>query len=132
MKKLSFYKKLFSWAIIALTVWFFVKTLRNNWNNLEGVSLKPDLLTVMSIILFVISIISSGILWGKIIEKLAKIKLPSAESVRVHLASWLLKYIPGQAGSLINKIAWGRKKKIDGKKVTASFIYENVFLLLAL
>jgi len=131
MKKISFYKTLFSWVVVGLTLLFFAKTLRNNWDNLEGISIRPDMYVLAGIILFVISIVSSGILWGKIVEKLTKIKLDSTESVRVHLASWLLKYIPGQAGSLINKIAWGRKNKIDGKKITTSFIYENVFLLLA-
>ncbi len=78
-----------------------------------------------------LSIISSGVLWGKIVDKLTEANIPAREAIRVHLASWLLKYIPGQAGSLINKIAWGRKRDLDGKKITASFIYENVFLLLA-
>jgi hypothetical protein len=45
--------------------------------------------------------------------------------------SWLMKYIPGQAGSFLGKIGWAKQQQIDGKKITASFIYENIFLLLA-
>ncbi|HEX5798185.1 MAG TPA: lysylphosphatidylglycerol synthase domain-containing protein [Candidatus Saccharimonadales bacterium] len=131
MKYLKLYKTLFSWAIVAVVIFFFAKTLQNNWNNLGEVSLKPDLLIVIAVILYVLSIVSSGILWGKIVDKLTKAQIPIREAIRVHLASWLLKYIPGQAGSLINKIAWGRQRKLDGKKITASFVYENVFLLLA-
>jgi glycosyltransferase 2 family protein len=131
MKHLKLYKTLFSWAIVAVVIFFFAKTLQHNWNNLGEVSLKPDHLIVIAVILYVLSIVSSGILWGKIVDKLTGAYIPGREAVRVHLASWLLKYIPGQAGSLINKIAWGRQRKLDGKKITASFVYENVFLLLA-
>lgn len=131
MKQARIYKTIFSWAVIALTVFFFAKSLQKNWDNLQGVSLTPDLLTILAIILFVLSIVSSGILWGKIAEQLTKTKIHTAEATQVHLASWLLKYVPGQAGSLLNKLAWSKKRGVDGKKVTASFIYENVFLLLA-
>lgn len=128
---LKFYKSLLSWAVIGVTLFFFAKTLQRNWDNLGEVSLTPDLLVVAAVILYVLSIVSSGILWGKIVKRLTGTSIPAREATRVHLASWLLKYIPGQAGSLINKIAWGRSRKLDGKKITASFIYENVFLLLA-
>lgn len=131
MKRLKLYKTLFSWAVVAIVVLFFAKALQNNWNNLGDISLKPDLLIFIAVILYVVSIVSSGMLWGKIVDKLTVAQISSREAVRVHLASWLLKYIPGQAGSLINKIAWGRQRKLDGKKITASFVYENVFLLLA-
>ncbi len=131
MKKIARYRSLLSWVIIIVTVYFFAKTLKNNWDNLEGVSLAPDLLIVAAVILFVLSIVSSGLLWGKVAKKLTGARVSAAEAVRIHLASWLLKYIPGQAGSLLNKLAWAKQRNIDGKKITASFIYENVFLVLA-
>jgi len=131
MKLIKRYRILISWTVIALTAFFFAKTLQQNWNNLEGVTISPNHITLAALIFFVLSIISSGYLWGEIVEKLTRKKVSRTEVIRVHLASWLLKYIPGQAGSLINKLAWGKSKKIDGKLITASFIYENVFLILA-
>jgi uncharacterized membrane protein YbhN (UPF0104 family) len=131
MKSIKKYKALGTWVIILLTGYFFAKTLQQNWDNLHDVDLSPNYLSLLSLVFFVLSIASSGYLWGKIVARLSRRKIDSSEAVRVHMASWLLKYIPGQAGSLINKLAWGKQNKIDGKLITASFIYENVFLILA-
>ena len=49
----------------------------------------------------------------------------------VHSASWLLKYIPGQAGSLLNKLVWGKDKGFSRTLIVITFIYENIFLQLA-
>jgi glycosyltransferase 2 family protein len=49
----------------------------------------------------------------------------------VHSASWLLKYIPGQVGSLLNKVIWGQKRGLSRTLVVITFIYENVFLQIA-
>lgn len=121
----------FSWVVIALVATLFAKTLKDNWDNLEGISLRPDIFVILSLVCFVVSIVLSGVAWGKIVDRLTGKRIPIKEAVQIHLASWLLKYVPGQAGSFLNKIAWAKKRKIDGKKITASFIYENVFLLLA-
>lgn len=125
------FRPFIAWIIIAITAYFFAKSLANNWESIKDISLKPDIWIILSLIFFVVSVVSSGWLWGKIVSSLVDRKVSNKEAIRVHLASWLFKYIPGQAGSLINKISWGRKKGYDGKKITASFIYENVYLLLA-
>ena len=46
-------------------------------------------------------------------------------------ASWLLKYIPGQVGAVVNKVLWAGKKGVSRSLVIVTFIYENVFLQLA-
>jgi len=49
----------------------------------------------------------------------------------LHTSSWLLKYIPGQVGSLVNKVDWGRRAGYSRALIVITFIYENVFLQLA-
>lgn len=50
------------------------------------------------------------------------------DSVRVHVGAWLLKYIPGQIGSVVYKVSWGSKKGFKKVDVVLSFVYENLFL----
>lgn len=125
------YRFIVSIAVILITTYFFANTLKNNWQNVQDYQFAPNAYSALAILLFVISVALSGHLWGEIISRLSRKKVATKEAIRVHFSSWLLKYVPGQAGSLINKLAWGKKEKIDGKLVTASFIYENTFLLLA-
>ena len=73
----------------------------------------------------------SGLLWGAMVASLGKVHV-GARSRRsaVHCASWLLKYVPGQVGSVANKVVWSTERGISRTLVIISFVYENVFLLL--
>lgn len=124
-------KTIVSWAVVGVAGVLFVKALQANWNNLGEIELRPDIFVALALVCFVLSIVASGVAWGRIVNRLIGTPVPLREAIQIHLASWLLKYIPGQTGSFFNKIAWAKKRGIDGKKVTASFIYENTFLLLA-
>lgn len=119
-----------AWAVIALVAYLFARSLINNWNNIQTIGFSFNGYSLVSLILFVLAVLCSGILWGQIVRKLG-MKISDIEAMRVHTSSWLLKYIPGQAGSFINKLAWGTKNGHSKKVTTISFIYENVFLLLA-
>lgn len=41
-------------------------------------------------------------------------------------ASWLLKYVPGQVGAVVNKAVWAAKKRISRVLVIVTFVYENL------
>jgi hypothetical protein len=124
-------KNVIGLLVIAVVGLLFYRSFSANIDNLEGVSLRPDFLIACALILFVLQVIVMGYSWGRITIALTKVAIPPAESIKIQLASWLLKYIPGQAGSFLNKVAWAKQRKIDGKKIAASFIYENAYLLLA-
>lgn len=85
---------------------------------------------VLAVFVFVLAVVISGVLWGRLVramdEKAASI--PIYEYVRVHLASWLLKYIPGQAGAVVNKAVWAKKHNIPQNKILMTILYENIFL----
>jgi uncharacterized membrane protein YbhN (UPF0104 family) len=121
----------FAWAVIGATAYFFARALIKNWHNLEGVDLSVDGWTAAGIVLFALAVVSSGTLWGSIVETLSGRPLRRREAVRVQLLSWLLKYIPGQAGSYVSKISWGVKHGYSKKLITITFIYENAFLAIA-
>lgn len=131
MKIFTRHQKLIAWVVIIATGYFFAKTIQQNWNNLENIDLKPDFWILLAILSYAVSVICTGVVWKDLLGRLSESKVKTKEAVAVQLASWLFKYIPGQAGSLLNKLAWAKSRQIDGKKVTASFAYENIFLLLA-
>lgn len=74
----------------------------------------------------------TGWLWKRILLALdPTLRISNREAVAVQCASWLLKYIPGQVGSVVNKIMWAAKRGIGRTLTVISFIYENVFLQVA-
>lgn len=118
--------------ILAAVGVLFWRALANNWAEVLSQNLEPSWPMVAAIIVFAIAVPLSGLLWGQIVNQLSSTtKISSRESMAVHSASWLLKYIPGQVGSLINKVLWGQKNGVSRTLILITFIYENVFLLLA-
>ena len=121
-----------AWLLVLAVLGFFAKTLIDNWQNLDGVEMQIDVWGVLSLVSFVLAVVVSGALWGKLLNSLSSGAVVSIkDAIRIHCASWLLKYIPGQAGSYLNKLAWGQKNGFTKKVITTSFIYENVLMVLA-
>lgn len=118
-------------AVVAVVAYFFAVSLQRNWHNLDGVSLRPNAYTVLAVFFLVLAVVVSGLLWGKILEHISDRTVHVSDAVRIHCASWLLKYVPGQAGSILNKLAWGKKHHFSKKTILNSFIYENVLMVLA-
>lgn len=119
------------WSVVLATSYFFIRALSRNWDNIQTIDFSVNVLSIISILLFTSAVIYSGLLWGGVLEDLTKVKTSKTEITKVHISSWLLKYIPGQAGSYLNKLSWGKKSGHSKKVVTISFVYENVFLILA-
>jgi uncharacterized membrane protein YbhN (UPF0104 family) len=125
-------RKVLPFLVVAITVFFFARALGRNWGEVQQISFTPNLASAIGVICFMASVIVSGILWSGILNKLVTSKhIGWVDGVRIHTASWLLKYIPGQAGSYLNKLAWGVKNGYSKKALTNSFIYENALLLFA-
>jgi glycosyltransferase 2 family protein len=120
-------------SLIAILVvaYFITNSLIVNWQKLQDVTINFGLLSVVSIICFVGSVITTGVLWGSLLRRLSGEPISHKDSIRVQIASWLLKYIPGQVGSFTGKLAWGADKGFSKKTITVSFIYENVMLVIA-
>lgn len=110
----------------------FWRALAENWAEVESQNLRFTWPMAAAVVVFAIAVPVSGLLWGQIVNQLSpNTRVSSREAMAVHSASWLLKYIPGQVGSLLNKVLWGQRKGISRTLILISFIYENVFLQLA-
>ena len=129
IKKILF--KLLPFAIIFAIGYFFSQAIIENWHSISKIDLQPDVYSIAGTLFFLIAVIISGVLWGKLLSELSGKKIGLNEAIKVHSASWLMKYIPGQAGSILSKLAWAKSNGISQKSATNSFIYENVLLVLA-
>lgn len=123
--------KLLPWFVVLAIGGLFYRALAENMHKLEGIDLSLDAWAVMGTISFTLAVVVSGIIWGHLLTRLSGKRVSIADAVRIHSASWLLKYIPGQVGSFINKVSWGAKRNISKKAVSTSFIYENVLMVIA-
>jgi len=119
-------------AVVGVVGYFFARALWENWDQIQAEHLTFDPWWIAATVIFAVAVPITGILWARIVRTLEPTaRISAAEAVVVQCASWLLKYIPGQVGSVVNKVVWARKKDISRTLVVISFVYENVFLQLA-
>ncbi len=123
--------RILPWVVITTIAYFFGKTLIDNWHKVESTTFYFSWLAIPGVVLLVMAVAMSGILWGKLLSGLIGRNIAPADAIRIHSASWLLKYIPGQVGSLINKLTWAKSQGISQKSAATSFVYENVLTALA-
>jgi hypothetical protein len=117
--------------VLAAVATFFVAALASNWSEVSALDLEFTPLAVGAVILFAAAVPVSGLLWGVIVNRGASKPVSMLDAVAVHCSSWLLKYVPGQIGSLLNKVDWGHRRGMSRTQVAIGFVYENVFLQLA-
>jgi len=118
-------------TVAALTCIFFVRTLNKNWEKVDGIDLSLSFQNILAYLTFVSAIVVSGILWGAVFNRTTQIQTKMTQSIQAHSGSWLMKYIPGQIGSLVFKMRWGTNLGATKKSVALAFGYENFFLTLA-
>lgn len=127
-------RRLLRWAVtipvLALVTALFARTLSDNWDQVREEDVAFDWRMVVAVVLFAVAVPVSGALWGRIVNQLSTRPVSTIDAVAVHCSSWLLKYVPGQVGSVLNKVTWGQRRGISRTLVLITFIYENVFLQL--
>ncbi|WP_454043152.1 lysylphosphatidylglycerol synthase domain-containing protein [Cellulosimicrobium sp. Marseille-Q8652] len=116
-------------VVVLVVGYFFGRSLAANLDAVQDIAFTVDGWIVASVVLFALAVVLSGLLWGAMTAELSGRPVPALEAVRVHSLSWLLKYVPGQVGSVVNKISWAATAGISRTLVTLTFVYENVFLL---
>lgn len=116
--------------MLAVAAYFFGTTLARNWDAVREIDIRVDLASVVAVVLFAAAVVVSGLLWGHMVGRIGDVHVGAADAIRVQCASWLLKYVPGQVGSVTNKVLWAGKRGISRTIVVITFVYENVFLLL--
>lgn len=116
--------------VVAVVGYFFARGLARNWDAVKEIDVRVNAQAVGSVVLFALAVVLTGLLWGRMVNRLGTVRVGRLEAVRVQCASWLLKYVPGQVGSVANKVVWAKDRGISRTLVVITFVYENVFLLL--
>ena len=111
------------WIVVGSVGYFFYQALANSQEQLRDLTIGLNGVSFLSILAFTLAVIVSGLLWGRLLSLLARTPVAQSDAVRIHSASWLLKYIPGQVGSYLNKIAWAHSRGISKKTTSTTFIY---------
>lgn len=118
--------------IVGAVAALFTKSLIDNWSDVREQNLTPDWRWLVATVLFAVAVPLTGLLWRSMLLSLQPgADVTRTEAVAVQCASWLLKYIPGQVGSTVNKVLWAGRKGINRGVVVITIIYENVFLQVA-
>lgn len=120
-----------AWLVVGLVAILFARALQRDWDNVRDTVMTISWVSWTSILFFVVAVVVSGVLWGRIVTRLSGQRVTLHDAVRIHAASWLLKYVPGQVGSLVNKVAWGSKHGYKKKLIATSVLYENVLMVFA-
>lgn len=118
-------------VVVGVVAVFFVRALRANRASLIENPVTLGWWVAIALLAFVAAVAVSGVLWGRIVARLERRPLAATEAIRVHFASWLLKYVPGQAGFVVNKVMWAQRRGTSRTLALISVVYENAFLLVA-
>lgn len=119
-------------AVVGVVGWLFARSLAANWEQVREQHLGFSWWWVLATVCFAGAVALTGIAWGRIIRWLdPSAQVPAREAIAVQCLSWVLKYIPGQIGSVTNKVLWAGRKGISRTLVLISFLYENLFLQIA-
>lgn len=122
-------RRILSTLIVCAVGVLFAVALVRNWQQVREQNLTPDWRWALAVVLFAIAVPLTGLLWRRMLLHLQPdAQVSRSEAVSVQCASWLLKYIPGQVGSTVNKVIWAGRKGISRAVVIITVIYENVFL----
>ncbi len=129
-------KRALRWIVTALVLgvvgWLFARSLIANWDQVRQQNIGFSWWWVLATVVFALAVAVTGSAWGRIVRWLdPSAQILAREAVAVQCLSWVLKYIPGQVGSVTNKVLWAGRKGISRTLVVISFLYENVFLQIA-
>lgn len=119
-----------STAVIAVVAVFFGIALSENWSRVTAEQLEFSWWWIVGAVLFAAVVPVNGLLWRRILMALVEIRVSRTEAVAVQCASWLLKYVPGQLGSVTNKVVWAGRKQVSRVLVVVTFVYEHAFQLI--
>ncbi|MFO7903778.1 MAG: lysylphosphatidylglycerol synthase domain-containing protein [Pirellulaceae bacterium] len=116
--------------VIVVVGYFFTTTIVRNWERVREMDYAVSTEAALVVLLFVLAVMVSGLLWGRVFAAVAHKQVAATEAVRCHLASWVLKYVPGQIGGLIYKVRWA--ECVGGSRYAGAVAYGYELLFLTL
>lgn len=132
-KKKNFIKILIRYAglaIVIITVFYLGKNLYDNWNQIRGISWKPNLMFLsisFSLEMFVQII---GVYFWTVIIKFLGAFLTLRKAMKIWFVSSLGRYLPGKAWQLLGMMWFLSKEGVPAEISVASSLFVQVYSLI--
>lgn len=108
-------------AIAVALVWYLA---RIDWSELDGVTLRPELLVLALVLALAFRYLGVGI-WRVVLTQLGATRLPRFSILAdVYAKAWLARYIPGTLPWIAGKIYLAAEQGISKSKLAVSSIVE--------
>jgi glycosyltransferase 2 family protein len=121
-------KKIASYAIVFLILFFLFRGLLSDWQGLERVEYNFRwLYFLISTLLFAFVIFIFSLVWRKIyltLDRPGKISL--FNTIKIYVYSQFGRYLPGKAWAYVGMVYLGEKEGLSRKHMAASVVYEIV------
>ena len=130
VQKINFskYKKIIFYIFIIIIIYIFWYNLYKNYNNILNYNFDINIFyIILSILIAFIYIISWWLLWGNLINKK---EIKNKEIIKIHLISWLSRYIPWKIWIIASKIIFLKKYWVSKRESLIYSMYENIFQII--
>lgn len=130
MKKIvSFLKPYLRWVILGGTLFFLVKTFKNNWHEVATIQITSSGWTNLAIawLLTLLAHVWSGWVWSWILKEL-KQPLTGPWGVKVYLITNFAKYLPGNIWHFYGRVRAVKSAGGSGKAATLSVLLEPLLM----
>lgn len=127
-------KMLMPISIVAtlISIYFLINIFFRNFKKIIDYNININMVClIIASLLLIFSVLISGVIWHYLLIYTSSKEIPLITSLIIHNWSWLLKYIPGQLGSVLGKLSILTKKGFTKRSVLISSAYENIFLIIA-
>jgi glycosyltransferase 2 family protein len=115
-----------------LTIFFWVMVVRKNYQNFLELDFRIiPLHIVLSGVCFSASIVITGFLWAQVVRRVTDKQVPIWSLTKIHICSWLFRYIPGKVGLIVFKISALSKMEIPKGAILSSIINDYLYLVLS-
>lgn len=120
--------QIISWIAVGGILWLLLSRFITNLEELQSLEVfrfRP-IIAATALLGFIAVIAWWGIVWWVILPKDERKKLSLPEIFHLQAVSWLARYVPGKAGSILGKIILGKKNGISGRALVLAGAYEQL------
>lgn len=120
--------QIISWGAVGGILWILLSRFFTNLEELQSLEVfrfRP-IIAAAALLGFTSVIAWWGIVWWVILPKDERKKLSLPEIFHLQAVSWLARYVPGKAGSILGKIILGKKNGISGRSLVLAGAYEQL------
>ncbi len=130
MQFINIGKKIAFILFFVATLYFFWKTISNNYQAVLEYNFSFDIwFLLLSILIYILFYISLTWLWYILLPEREKVL--KKEILYINTISWISKYLPGKVAMIITKVLYLEKKGISKRRSLISCIYEHIFQIIA-